>query len=65
MVLRKTYQWYQNDGASGKRQMDGILKFVDAGNVVNGTTANVLQEKLRNLLRNYGMQEMKMVNFTL
>ena len=46
--------------------MDGILKFADAGNVVNGATANVLQEKkLRNLLRNYGQQEMKMVNFTL
>ena len=42
---KKLINGVKNDGASGKRQMDGILKFVDADNVVNGATKDVLTEK--------------------
>ncbi|WP_137842579.1 DUF5309 family protein [Bacillus sp. 2SH] len=42
---KKLINGVKNDGTSGKRQMDGLLKFVDAGNVVNGATLNVVTEK--------------------
>ncbi|QWG74985.1 phage major capsid protein [Bacillus mycoides] len=44
-IEKKLINGVKNDGASGKRQMDGLLKFVDVGNVVNGTTLNVVTEK--------------------
>lgn len=42
---KKLINGVKNDGTSGKRQMDGLLKFVDTGNVVNGATKDVLTEK--------------------
>lgn len=44
-IEKKLIGGTKNDGTSGKRQMDGLLKFVDAGNVVNGATLNVVTEK--------------------
>ncbi|WP_283751131.1 SU10 major capsid protein [Bacillus cereus] len=44
-IEKKLISGIKNDGTSGKRQMDGLLKFVDAGNVVNGATKDVLTEK--------------------
>ncbi|KAF2425584.1 SU10 major capsid protein [Bacillus subtilis] len=43
-IEKKLIAGIKNDGATGKRAMDGILSFVDAGNVVNGATVDVITE---------------------
>ncbi|WP_369903108.1 DUF5309 family protein [Bacillus manliponensis] len=51
-IEKKLINGVKNDGASGKRQMEGILKFVDAGNVVNGATLNkVTEAEIKSLAR--------------
>ncbi|MEW9579270.1 DUF5309 family protein [Bacillus toyonensis] len=42
---KKLINGTKNDGASGKRQMDGLLKFVDAGNTVTGAVSGKIDEK--------------------
>ncbi|MED5103142.1 DUF5309 family protein [Niallia circulans] len=51
-IEKKLIAGVKNDGAVGKRAMDGILNFVDANNVVNGATANVITEaEIKSLAR--------------
>lgn len=44
-IEKKLINGIKNDGTSGKRQMDGILKFADAGNIVNGAVSGKIEEK--------------------
>ncbi|MGF9738586.1 DUF5309 family protein [Priestia megaterium] len=43
-IEKKLISGAKNDGASGKRSMDGVLNFVHSSNVVNGATLNKVTE---------------------
>ncbi|OOR22338.1 SU10 major capsid protein [Bacillus cereus] len=51
-IEKKLISGVKNDGATGIRKMDGVLNFVDAGNVVNGATLNKITEaEIKSIVR--------------